>query len=122
MAKLGRIAGCPGAPAVQFDEAQDRYIWDAAQDMMVPAAKAKPRNVTPAPAPRAAKPSHPEFTRLKTLRDLTVNEILLRRGSVGTVKSVHDEGRYYLIRFDKWIVTVIAHHDVELAQPAPELD
>ena len=113
MAKLGPIAGSAGAPAVRFDEAQDRYIWDAAQDMMVAALPAKPR---------PAKPSHPEFTRLKTLRDLTVNEILLRGGSVGTVKSVHDEGRYYLIRFDKWIVAVISHHDVELAHPAPELD
>jgi hypothetical protein len=122
MAKLGRIAGSAGAPAVQFDEVQDRYIWDAAQDMMVPVSKAKSGTTQPARAPRAARPSHPEFTRLKTLRDLTVNEILLRRGSVGTVKSVHDEGRYYLIRFDKWIVTVIAHHDVELAHPAPELD
>jgi hypothetical protein len=122
MAKLGRIAGSAGAPAVQFDEAQDRYVWDAAADMMVPASDTRPRSGTPAHAPRAARPSHPEFSRLKTLRDLTVNDILIRRGSVGTVKSVHDEGRYYLIRFDKWIVTVIAHHDVELAHPAPELD
>jgi hypothetical protein len=51
-----------------------------------------------------------------------VNEIPPRRGCVGTVKSVHDGGRYDLIRFDKWIVTVSARHDVELAHPAPELD
>jgi hypothetical protein len=113
MAKLGRIVGSAGAPAVQFDEAQDRYIWDSAADMMV--AQAKPK-------PRAAQPSHPEFSRLRTLRDLTVNDVLVRRGAVGTVKSVHDQGRYYLIRFDKWIVTVIAHHDLEIAHPEAELD
>jgi len=115
MAKLGRIAGNAGGPAVQFDETQDRYVWDTVADMMVAAPKA--------PAPGATKrPSHPESTRLVTRRDLTVNETLIPRGSVGTVKSVHDEGRYYLIRFDKWIVTVIAHNDVELAYPAAELD